>query len=299
MKVLYGTDGGRPAAQALSLLERTVTPDKTEVTVVTVVGPGDAETVSLDDEMPDVGSPTAILRLAQERLEAGGFEVDGKVLQGRPGARILEEIDEGGFELTVVGAGNRSRLGRLLLGSVSTKVLHASPTSVLVVHRVSERAGSNRVLFGTDGSADANVALAQITALFDPTSCQIKVLTVAEHLMPKISFPIPRLAYATAAPTPEQEEEWMAAALEPAEQSAEKLRAAGFRAEAEAVLGAPAQHLLADADKMKADIVVVGTRGLGAVERAVIGSVSDQVVREAPATIVARGARLPHHGGSR
>jgi nucleotide-binding universal stress UspA family protein len=290
MKVLYGTDGGRPAAQALSLLERTVTPDKTEVTVVTVVGPGDAETVSLDDEMPDVGSPTAILRLAQERLEAGGFEVDGKVLQGRPGARILEEIDEGGFELTVVGAGNRSRLGRLLLGSVSTKVLHASPTSVLVVHRVSERAGSNRVLFGTDGSADANVALAQITALFDPTSCQIKVLTVAEHLMPKISFPIPRLA---------QEEEWMAAALEPAEQSAEKLRAAGFRAEAEAVLGAPAQHLLADADKMKADIVVVGTRGLGAVERAVIGSVSDQVVREAPATIVARGARLPHHGGSR
>jgi nucleotide-binding universal stress UspA family protein len=290
MKVLYGTDGGHPAVHALSLLERTATPDKTQVTVVTVVEPGVADTASLRDEMPGAGSPAAILRSAEERLEASGFEVDAKVLQGRPGAAILDEIDEGGFELAVVGAGNRSRLGRLLLGSVSTKVLHASPTSVLVVHRISERAGLSRVLFGTDGSADANVALAQITALLDPTSCEIKVLAVAEHLMPKVSFPVPRLAYATAAPTPEQEKEWIAAALEPAEQEAEKLRAAGFRAEAQAVLGAPAQRLLAEAENMQADIVVVGSRGLGAVERVAIGSVSDQIAREAPATLVARSA---------
>jgi nucleotide-binding universal stress UspA family protein len=285
MKVLYGTDGDRPATHALSLLERTAAPGKTQVTVVTVES-GVPEVNH--DEMLGVGSPDAILRSAEERLEARGFEVDGKVLQGRPGAAILEEIDEVGYEVTVVGAGNRSRLGRLLLGSVSTKVLHASPTSVLVVHRIAERTEPSRVLFGTDGSADADVALAQITGFFDPPSCQIKVLAVAEHLMPKVSFPIPRLAYATAAPTPEQEGEWIAAALEPAEQAAEKLRSAGFRAEAQAVLGAPAQRLLADADNTQADIVVVGSRGLGAIERATIGSVSDQVVREAPATLVAR-----------
>jgi nucleotide-binding universal stress UspA family protein len=290
MKVLYATDGGRPAAQALSLLERTATPAKTQVTVVTVVGPEGAETASLHDEMPGAGSPTAILRSAEERLEARGFEVDARVLRGRPGAAILEEINASDYELTVVGAGNRSRLGRLLLGSVSTKVLHASPTSVLVVHRVSEHPGPSRVLFGTDGSADANVALAQIAALFDPTSCHIKVLAVAEHLMPKVGFPVPRLVYATAAPTREREKEWIAAAREPAEQGAEKLRAAGFRAEAQAVLGAPAQRLLADADSTRADIVILGSRGLGAVERAVIGSVSDQVVREALATLVARSA---------
>jgi nucleotide-binding universal stress UspA family protein len=136
------------------------------------------------------------------------------------------------------------------------------------------------------------VALAQVTGFFDPTSCQIRVLAVAEHLMSKMGFPAPRLAYATAAPTPEQEKEWIAAALEPAEQGAEKLRAAGFRAEAQAVLGAPAQRLLADAEDTQADIVVVGSRGLGAFERTVIGSVSDQVAREAPATFVARKASV-------
>jgi nucleotide-binding universal stress UspA family protein len=41
---------------------------------------------------------------------------------------------------------------------------------------------------------------------------------------------------------------------------------------------------------MQADIVVVGSRGLGAVERVAIGSVSDQIAREAPATLVARSA---------
>jgi nucleotide-binding universal stress UspA family protein len=55
--------------------------------------------------------------------------------------------------------------------------------------------------------------------------------------------------------------EWIAAALEPAEQGARELRAGGFRAEARAVLGAPARRLLADADKTQADIVVVGSRG--------------------------------------
>jgi nucleotide-binding universal stress UspA family protein len=216
MKVLYATDGGHPAGQALSLFKRMATRDKIQ--------------------------------------------------------------------------GNRSRLGRLLLGSVSSKVLHASPTSVLVVHGISERVGPGRVLFGTDGSADANVALAQIMTVLDPTSCHIKVLAVAEHLMPKVGFPIPRLAYATAAPTPEQEKEWIAAALEVADHAAEKLRAAGFRAEAQAVLGAPAQRLFAEAEKTQADIVVVGSRGLGAVERVAIGSVSDQIAREAPATLVAPSA---------
>jgi hypothetical protein len=59
MKVLYGTDGGHPAVQALSLLERAATPDKTQVTVVTVVEPGVADTASARDEIPGVGAPGA------------------------------------------------------------------------------------------------------------------------------------------------------------------------------------------------------------------------------------------------
>jgi nucleotide-binding universal stress UspA family protein len=286
MRVLYATDGGAPAEQALALLERAATPDKAQVTVVGVVGAEVDERVENDRPGPGADAVAS----AGKHLKKAGFEVDERWLRGEPGPAILEQIDAGGFEVAVVGAGNRSRLQRLLLGSVSTKVLHASPASVLIVHRFSDDASPLRVLFATDGSEDANWALEQMKGFLNPSSCQITVLTVAEHLMPHLTFPIPRVAYATSAPTPEQEDEWIAAAQATATAAAHKLGGAGFPTETRAVLGAPASRVLAEAQEMQADLVVVGSRGLGAVERAAMGSVSDQIVREAPATLVVRSA---------
>lgn len=195
MKILYAADGGTPAVQALALLERVGEREHAHVTVATV-GSGarliDGKEVTPDD----------ILGSAVARLQNAGFTTDQLLLDGRPAAAIIDAITDGGFELTLVGAGNRSRLGRILMGSVSTKVLHASPTSVLIVHHVSELLHPVRVLFGTDGSQSADLALDQMLGFLDPASCEVDVVSVAEQLMPVISFPIPREAYATTASSP-------------------------------------------------------------------------------------------------
>ena len=287
MKVLYATDGGAPAKQALALLERAATPEKAQITVVSVVGPEVDEIV--ESERP--GPAADAMASAAKQLQEAGFQADERLLRGHPGPAILKEVDEGDFEVAVVGAGNRSWMDRLLLGSVSTKVFHACPTSVMVVHRFSDVASPIQVLFGTDGSEDADSALEQMMAFLNPSSCQITVLSVAEHLMPQLRFPIPRMAYATHAPTPEQEDEWIAAAHRIATGAAHKLEGVGFQTEAQGVLGAPASRLLAETQRVQADLVVVGSRGLGAVDRAAMGSVSDQILREAPATFVGRSAR--------
>lgn len=284
MKILYATDGGGPAMEALALFKRLAAPDKAQVTAVTVVGRGWAEGV--EDERSS--SEADIVKSAVTTLQEAGFVAEKRILQGQPGRAILNEIEEGGFELAVVGAGNRSRLGRLLMGSVSTKLLHASPVSVMIVRRLLDVGSDISVLVGADGSEHADRALEQLIALFDPSSCRVHVLAVAEHLMPQLSFPIPRAGYATSAPTPEQEQEWTAAAQSSATAAAKKLKSAGFRTEAHAVLGAPAARVLEEADRVHADLVVVGSRGLAAVDRASLGSVSDQIVREAPATFVGR-----------
>jgi nucleotide-binding universal stress UspA family protein len=281
MKVLYATDGGAPAMQALTLLKRVAAPEKAQVAAVTVVGRDAAKEES-------VTSGAAIVESAVMQLEEAGFAANKGVLEGRPGPAILKEIEEGGFDLTVLGAGNRSRLGRLSLGSVSTKVFHASPTSMMIVHRISGGASRVRVLFGTDGSECAELALELLIAFLNPSSCQVNVLSVAEHLMPQLTFPIPRVGYAASAPTPELEREWIAAAETIAVDAANKLEGAGFQTEAHAVLGAPAARVLAEAQKGEADLIAVGSRGLGAVDRVTVGSVSDQIVREAPATFVGR-----------
>jgi nucleotide-binding universal stress UspA family protein len=282
VKVLYATDGGSPAAQALALFKRVADLNRTHITVVTVVERGaDAE------RGPTSGGE--ILETAATQFYEAGFVADKRLLQGQPGPAILEEIENGGFELAVLGAGNRNWLGRLLLGSVSTKVFHASPASTMIVHRFSGAASLVRVVFGTDGSEYADLALEQLIAFLDASSCRIDVLSVAEHLMPELAFPIPRMGYAASAPTPEVESEWIAAAQKIAADAARKLESAGFRTQAQAVLGAPATRLLAEGQRVEADLVAVGSRGLAAVDRAAVGSVSDQIVREAAATFVGRG----------
>lgn len=270
--------------QALALLKRVAAPENAQVTAVTVVGGRVGEMVEDEGLRP----ATEILQSAVTELKEAGIAAEMRILRGEPGPTILKEIAEGGFELAVLGAGNRSWLGRLLLGSVSTKVLHASPTSMMIVRRISDVASPVQVLFATDGSAYADVTLEQMIAFMHPSTCQINVLSVAEHLMSQLSFPIPRVGYATSAPTSELERDWIAAAKELATDAADNLERAGFRTQAQAVLGAPAARVLAEALNVQADLLVVGSRGLGAVDKAAIGSVSDQLVREAPATFVSR-----------
>ena len=281
MKILFGTDGGAPALQALSLLERVAASQRARFTVATV-GPGERSSAGKET------APEDMIGSVITRLKSRGFTADQLLLDGRPAAAIVEAIIDGGFELTVLGAGNRSRLGRIVMGSVSTKVLHASPTSVLIVHRPSELERPVRVLLGTDGSRHSDLAVDQLIEFLDPSTCEIEVVSVAEHLMPVISFPIPREGYATSASTPEQEKEWLDAAEGVATSAATRLEAAGFKTNVRARLGAPSLQLLDEVDEFKADLVIVGSTGLGGLQKATLGSVSDQMVRHAPATLVAR-----------
>lgn len=60
----------------------------------------------------------------------------------------------------------------------------------------------------------------------------------------------------------------------------------GRDAEVVAVLGAPADVLVEEADKRGADLIVVGRRGLSGAERLVMGSVSSKVARTARCSVL-------------
>ena len=72
----------------------------------------------------------------------------------------------------------------------------------------------------------------------------------------------------------------------------ESLNAAGVRAHGEVrdtVFGHAAREIIEDARQHQADVIVMGSRGLGRIKRALLGSVSDYVLRSAPCPVVISG----------
>lgn len=79
---------------------------------------------------------TADLADARTRIDAAvppGLAVELRLQAGSPGPVICEEAR--GFDLVVVGAGTRSQLGELVVGSTSAYVTHHAPCAVLMLPR--------------------------------------------------------------------------------------------------------------------------------------------------------------------
>jgi nucleotide-binding universal stress UspA family protein len=122
MKVLFATDGSAAAKASAQLLLSVADPDRVEVTVLSVEAP----VVSGDSRPARVIAEEAAGDFAKH-----GFRVEVRTARGHPG-RAISQVAGEGFDLTVVGSGSTSWLGRALLGSVSGYLLRESPTPVLV-----------------------------------------------------------------------------------------------------------------------------------------------------------------------
>jgi nucleotide-binding universal stress UspA family protein len=130
-----------------------------------------------------------------------------------------------------------------------------------------------RVLIATDGSDSAREALEFGLDLAAEQHAGAYVLRVAEPV-----DVMPYTGFGFIAPTlPHELDEHDRKSLEEAvELAAEK----GVEVKAELLKGNPADEIVAFADTIDADLIVVGSRGHGAIASAVIGSVSRSVLHE-------------------
>ncbi len=127
-----------------------------------------------------------------------------------------------------------------------------------------------RVLLATDGSPDAALAAESAIELCERTSSELHVVHVGEFVPTYFAF------------TEEEPAELQANAQRLLEEQTERIRAAGGTvAAAHLRLGRPAEQIVALSEEIGAGIIVVGSRGLSALRRAVMGSVSENVVRYA------------------
>jgi nucleotide-binding universal stress UspA family protein len=281
MDILYATDGRPPAEAGGALLAKIVDPARVHVTVMHVR--------EYENELVAESYARSVIADAEAMCRSVGIGCRTVVVDGDPAFAIEKQLASGDHDLAVLGAGNHTWLDRTVFGSTSNHVLHAAPSPVILVHREPlpehERV---KVLIGADGSPAAMQAIDTLLAFASPDRVDIHVRTVAPSTAPllatDIGGPIPTSYAATLSG------EAAALASEELQEALDRVAAAGFACRGSVGAGWVATDLLEQAERDRADLVVVGSRGVGVFGRLTMGSVSSHVARQAAATLVAHAA---------
>jgi nucleotide-binding universal stress UspA family protein len=132
-----------------------------------------------------------------------------------------------------------------------------------------------KILLATDGSDESDLAATTAAELAKSTDSELDVIYVLE--VEPWHFPQRELVK-----YPQRYEELREEGRRLCDEQVEKIKAAGGSvAESYLAVGRPADQIVAHAQDQGAGLIVMGSRGLGGIRRALMGSVSDAVVRHA------------------
>lgn len=145
MKILLAVDGSASSEEAIAEIVNRPWPEQTQVKVITafetpiMVGmePWAAGPMYFDELVKAASSAAnTVLENALTKLRSAlgnKLKIIGEVIQGSPKQVIVEEAEQWGADLIVMGSRGLGAWNRLLLGSVSNAVVHHAKCSVEIV----------------------------------------------------------------------------------------------------------------------------------------------------------------------
>jgi nucleotide-binding universal stress UspA family protein len=136
------------------------------------------------------------------------------------------------------------------------------------------------IVVGTDGSTTAEEAVRQATALARTCGAKLHLVSAFKPLEAMYVSPEIMPTGIHALVNPEAE------ATRVLTEAVGKARAEGIEAEMHACAGDPAGVLIDVAEATKADVIVVGNRGMSGKARFLLGSVPNKVSHHAPCTVM-------------
>jgi nucleotide-binding universal stress UspA family protein len=150
---------------------------------------------------------------------------------------------------------------------------------------------ADTIVICTDGSEAATRAAAEGLALLRADQ-ELVVLTVVDSVDLTVGAPVS--GFAGAGLSPEELDRTRRTLIEEGQAAVDQTAAALGVPQARTMVleGAPGPLVCDTARELSAAAIVMGSRGRGGVKRALLGSVSDHVVRNAPCPVVISGAAV-------
>jgi nucleotide-binding universal stress UspA family protein len=205
--------------------------------------------------------------------------VDVVVVEGSPVREILRQAEDRRTDLLVMGTHGRSGFEALFLGSVTEKVLRSTHVPVLTVPPAVERVETvvyKTILCPIEFSGPSTRALEYALTLAEETGARLILLHVVEQL---VDAPQP------GALSPFSLEQYRQHLEEDARarlKAAVPEDARVWCTPEERVLSGKAYRVILEiADQEKAEVIVMGVHGKGALNRRLFGSTTHHVIREA------------------
>ncbi len=224
----------------------------------------------------------ADLSAAADRARTAGVPVETTLRGGQPAREILTAASEMRPDLVVIGTHGHGGVEHLLLGSVTEKVMRKAPCPVMVVPPGAHPESGvrfARILCPIDGSATSADALTYALSLARETDHQLTVLYVIE--------PVPAAGEFGALDVAEYQRLGEAHARQVLRDAVSDETRASCRLDERIATGKPSERILDAAAVDRADVIVMGVRGRGAIDVFAFGSTTNEVVRRATCPVLA------------
>ena len=195
-----------------------------------------------------------LLESLKERAGKEGVSCEALIYQGvEPYKYIVDEAAKNNVEMIIMGGRGKTGLERVMMGSVTAKVIGHAPCKVMVVPK-DAKLTLEKILIATDGSIYSELASREAISIAKRSGGSLVVLSVAKRdenlLVAKESVDIVRKV-------------------------AEK---EGIKVEALTLKGMPHEVIVNTAAQKKAGLIVVGSHGRSGIERLMMGSVTERVI---------------------
>ena len=307
MRIFVAYDGSEPADTAIDGLRRAGLPGQGVEALVMSVGevwlpPAiDGADESFPHHVPGLRESRehaeGVMQQARETAERGAkrvkqifpeWRVAAEANNGSPAFEMLNRAEEWRADLIVVGSQGHTALSRLVLGSVSQKVLTEASTSVHVgrPHQASGASGE-RIVIGVDGSPGSRAAVRAAGRRNWTPGSELRIVVADDALKGSpIWLLIPPVRDFVEEVRAEERTQSEQMALEAAKELRDALNNEKITVSSVVETGDPKSVLVKHAEEFGADCIFTGATGFNSrLERLVLGSVSAAVAARAHCSV--------------
>jgi nucleotide-binding universal stress UspA family protein len=294
--ILLATDGSKNAwlATKTAIGLAMITRSELHVVNVGVVAP----TLLKPSDVKPAQAEREARRILDEEVNnienVGGTVARSHLRTGDAAQEIVDLAEELKVGLIAMGSRGKRRIKRTLMGSVSDSVVRHARCPVLVA-RWKPLIFPARILVAADGSEEAALAAMTAAELAHRSYSKLHIVSVADAYSSSDDVKTGLVENLR-----QRAQDVLDDQVNKIEQSGKEVARTHLRASQRH----PADSIVQVAEEIGAGLVVMGSRGLGGIKRALLGSVSDSVVRHAhcPVLVVRQERRktqlLPSQGCS-